>query len=153
MRQKIVHGAIVDAATPDELAEILEAVQQLDTDIVFIDTDSPNAQRQYLEHFPVPTHARVIVPRRPSGGQIAVDQNGQILVPANKARLGGQLTNIGANPAFIYLGTSYDPGAGTGWLASGGGNWDFEISDKLWAGAVFAQCAAGLTTTITVIDL
>lgn len=140
-------------ATPDELIAILGELKEIDTQIVIIDTDSPTAQRQEMDHFPVPSHARAIVPRRPSGGIVTVDQNGEVLVQANRGRLGGQLINTGGNPVFVYLGSQYDPGIGVGWLAAGGGSWDFEISDLLWVGAVFGQCGTGLTSTVTVIDI
>lgn len=152
MKQRVTPGGTIDAATPDELIRILDELRQIDTQVVLIDTDSPNAQRQEVDHFPVPSHARAIVPRRPSGGLITVDTNGEVLAPANRGRLGGQLVNTGTNPVFVYLGTSNDPGIGVSWLAPNGGTWDFEISDLLWVGAVFAVASTG-TSPVAVIDL
>lgn len=152
MKQRVTPGGTIDATTPDELFGILEELRSIDTDVVIIDTDSPNAQRQEIDHFPVPSHARAIVPRRPSGGLVTVDTNGEILVQANRGRLGGQLINTGTNAVWVYLGTQYDPGIGVGWLSPSGGSWDFEISDRLWVGAVFAVAVSG-TSVVAVIDL
>lgn len=152
MKQRIHPGGTIDAASSDELAQVLETLKHIDTDIALIDTDSPTARREHLQHFPYESHARIIVPRRPSGGLITVDTAGEVLVQANKGRIGGQLINTGANGVFIYLGTQYDPGIGVGWLAPNGGNWDFEISDQLWAGAVYAQTTTG-SSVVAVIDL
>jgi len=166
-RQRIVHGAMIDTVTPDELSQALRGSQDQDDgtrgrqsgysglyDVVIGDFDHPEPVLLVS-----PPARRLRITRHGGGGEaIAVGATIQQLLPYNEGRMGLEIVNYGAAALFVYL-ASLNVLQGAGpftcpclWLSSGGGSWDGEFAEGLWGGSICAKAASG-TTTIALAEL
>jgi len=149
MRQRIVHGAVVDIATPEEIANIVNEPRDPGDrgreqgysalyDVVMGDFDHPEPVLLVS-----PPARRLRITRHGGGGEaIAVGTTiSQLLLP-NEGRMGLSIVNYGTPNVFVYL-ASPNVLQGSGpftcpvlWLKGGGGSWDGEFAEGLWGGSV-----------------
>jgi hypothetical protein len=165
MKQRIMHGATIDAATPEEIQAMLhDPVAEGDRgratgysglyDVVMGDFDHPEPVLLVS-----PPARRLRITRHGGGGEaIPVAATIGSLLTANEGRMGLEIVNYGANNCFLYL-TGLQELRGPGpftcpvlWLAKGGGAWDGEFSEGLWGGNVCAKADTG-TTTLTIAEV
>jgi hypothetical protein len=155
-----MHGATIDAATPEEIQAILRtdpvAVGDRERatgysglyDVVMGDFDHPEAVL-----LTSPPARRLRITRHGGGGEaIPVTTAINPLLLPNEGRMGLEIVNYGANNCFLYL-TSMSNLIGGGpftcpvlWLKAAGGSWDGEFSEGLWGGSVCAKSDLATTT-------
>ena len=122
-------------------AERAELVQ-----LVVLNTP-PTVER--MDGFPQRGSSRLLM-RRTGNGAVAatVDTTGELVIPGNEARVGGQIVNTGTVGVTLYLADKAGAAIPALWLAPSGGAWDFRLGSILWAGDVFAV-ADSTTTPLT----
>jgi hypothetical protein len=157
MKQEIKHGAILDALTLDELRGLVGRDKGFSGIYDVVAGDFQGPEPVLLTNPPV---RRLRVTRSGIGAEavaVAAGVASQVLL-SNEGRLGGQITNRGASPVFIYLSNAADLTVGeqhnrpTLWLTPGGGSWDFTISGIVWGGSVWAAGDGG-ATNLTLTEL
>lgn len=154
MKQRIVHGAEIDAVTKDEIADLLRDFASSDH-VAFGGDSIERTQRDW----PVKGHKRQIRVNAsrgtdnftvPAGANVYTD-----LLPEEHGRGGVSLVNIGANPCFVYLADAQTARDRAGAIAAGymaaGGTWDGEISDWLWVGPVSVRSVLGTTLVVAIL--
>jgi hypothetical protein len=164
-KQRIMHGATIDAATPAEVQAIMRdpvAVGDRERavgyaglyDVVLGDFDHPEPVLLVS-----PPARRLRITRHGGGGEAIPVTNviGPLVTP-NEGRMGLEVVNYGANNCFLYL-VAMSGLIGSGpftcpvlWLKSGGGSWDGEFSEGLWGGSVCAKTDTG-TTTLAIAEI
>lgn len=147
MKQKIVHGAVLDVATYNELAELLQKFGE--SGHVAFGSDSIERE---LENWPViggRRQIRVAKTRGDNGFVVPVNQYTDLL-DQDAGRGGLSIVNIGANPCFVFLTdaqTARDQQGhvASGYLAANGGAWDGKIGNAEWVGKVSVLSVLGTT--------
>lgn len=146
MRQRIAHGSVIDAVTTEELQQILKEFSRAGHYALGADTIERD-----LRDWPVEGHDRRIAVNRSHGGEIALGANAYVdVVPQENGRGGISISNIGANPCFIYLTdankVSQQNGVGvpTRYLPAGA-IWEGEISKETWIGPISVKSVLGTT--------
>lgn len=154
MRQRIAHGAEIDAVTSQELRDALSP--QDGKQFGFTSVESV-----LIGNFNKPEPVLMVVPpmRRLRVTRVGIGNDALVIAAAtwtklcqsNEGRLAGSLQNNGANPLTYYLaevddinlnGHSNRP---SGVLNPGGSSWDFRWSKHLWGGDVTVFSALGTT--------
>lgn len=163
MRQRIMHGGMIDVATPDEIEAMLNPPDIGNRgrergysglyDVVMGDFDHPEPVLLVS-----PPARRLRITRHAHGGPaVTVTQAPMPIVTANEGRMGLEVVNYGANNLFLYLGALDDVigGAQLGviWLRSAGGSWDGELSEGLWGGNICGAADNAAGTTISLCEI
>jgi hypothetical protein len=117
-------------------------------------------RQMVLDQFPVAGCKRIIAYRTGNGtdaqavatATYAAPING-LVIPANEARLGGAIVNIGTVAVNLYLTDRPVPVVGVPALQlAAGGSWDFRLGSLVWCGNVSAV-ATSTTSTLTVAEV
>lgn len=147
-KQRIVHGAMIDTVTPDELAAQLATRR---TNVVFALGGGPSDRLD--EDMPMRGTLRQVTSyRRGGGGDNFIVPADQVIQLCNydPARIAGTLQNIGANPLMVYLAQPENVIQGNATVTVVGylgqyGDWDFVLSKDVWCGPVSLWSQLGTT--------
>jgi hypothetical protein len=142
-------STIALAAGIGELEGLLAALlAETRAEPIQLGVSDAHGQGLTLEHWPVTGTKRVLAYRTGNGlgSGLAVPTTGVLVFPANEARIGCTLVNMGANAALVYLSDQARQGAPTIWLAANGGSWDGMFGNVTWAGNIFAVAITTATT-------
>jgi hypothetical protein len=139
------------------LASILA---ELRSGTVEIGAGDAKFREMVLDQFPVAGCKRILAYRTGNGtdnqpvatATYAAPINGLVL-PANEARLGGTIVNVGTAAVNLYLTDRPVPVVGVPALQlAANAAWDFRLGTVLWCGNVSAVAASG-TSTLTVAEI
>lgn len=148
MRQRIAHGAAIDALTAEEAAEIF--AQPRENVVLGL---GGGVIEEIMDDMPMRgTRRQITSYRRGTGGD-------NFIVPAAKlilltdydaARIAGTLMNVGANPVLVYLAQTADVQVGNATVVvaaslNTSGSWDFKLSNDVWCGPVSVYSTLGTT--------
>jgi hypothetical protein len=102
-----------------------------------------------LEQFPAAGAKRVLAYRTGNGTDgLTITTAGQLVFPANEARLGLQIQNTGAtNSIMLYLADQPRRGV-PAVLLNPNGAWSGFLGQTLWAGNVYAVAQGGPSTLV-----
>jgi hypothetical protein len=126
------------------LASILA---ELRGDTVEIGVSDAYGRELVLDQFPVPGCKRILAYRTGNGfASFSVPTAGALVLAANEARLGIQLTNSGTSAVLLYLSDQPRAGVPVVYLAAGA-SWDGRFGNLSWAGNIFAA-AVGSSSTL-----
>ena len=146
MRQLVKPGGHIDAATRDEIAELLTRFARSSHHAF----GSDSIERT-LENWPVIGHERKVAVNRSRGdSNLVLGAAVYFDLVDNEAGRGGlSVINIGANPCFVYLTDAQTAQGQNGKVAAGymfpGGAWDGKIGNETWVGKVSLQSPLGTT--------
>ncbi len=154
MRQRIIPGQEINAATPEELAEIFLRPRQH----VMLGMGG-GVIEEYMDDMPMKgTRRQVTSYSRGTGADNFIVPANVVtdLCPHSPRRLAGTITNSGSNPATVYLAYAARVNAqGTpGAMAGGGiicgylfasGTFDFKLTNDVWCGPVSVWSLLGTT--------
>jgi hypothetical protein len=105
--------------------------------------------------YPVPGVKRWLLPRVPTGGEVAIaEAPWTTVLRTNHSRIGGSVVNSGTKAVVLALASENSITAISGrlYLAPEGGAWDLRLSDVTWAGAAIAFAIGG-ASALQVIEL
>lgn len=150
MRQKLILGKEIDAATKEEVAELLRDFAR-SGHVAF----GGERIEKTLENWPVMGHKRQVRVSNLNGGNniIIPDSVYTDVLQANNGRGGLSLINIGDNPCSVFLtpatiAEDLDGAVAAGWLFASNGEWDGRIGRAEWTGPVSVFCNGGTTLVV-----
>jgi hypothetical protein len=155
MRQRIIHGAEIDTATPSEIAKLLFDAKSNIDEIAIQARDGSGSDRK-LDDYPVPGRTRQILAGRLRGTdnlycQVAVPT---LTLTENPARRTALIVNYGASDVILYYCDIDTARASTATIAAtyiaAGGSWSTKLPD-VYIGGLVAIAQAG-STQLTVME-
>jgi hypothetical protein len=155
----VMDHATIELAVLHELRAVRRMLEANTRTEVLASYAIGNARRrtQEIPDFPVAGGRRVVLGTPGFGATVTLAATvGQLLVPAQETRHGGQLVNSGANPVTVYLCTVGELTSGLlnvpqFVLEAAGGAWDFTISGLVWVGDVCGLSTSGSTVTVATV--
>lgn len=153
-KQTVIPGQSIDVPTAEELAEVFRDPYVR----VILSLGAADSIEEIHNDIPTKGVRSLTTSWRRGGG------SDNFVVPAAQfvqlcdyrpGRLAGTIQNVGANPCFAYLAPVQDVrrvgaqgtinGFIVGYMASGGGNFDFKLTNDVWGGPVTVYSVLGTT--------
>jgi hypothetical protein len=101
-----------------------------------------------LQQFPVAGAKRALAFRTGNGfASLPVPTTGVLVLPANEARIGCQLTNSGTSAIVLYLSDQARAGAPCVYLAAGAA-WNGQFGNLTWCGNLYAVAQTTASTLV-----
>lgn len=153
-KQRVHPGGELDIPTPEELAEVFRTPYER----VIISLGAANAVEEIHDDIPAKGIRSIATAFQRGAGSdnfVVAANVFTELCPRRAGRLAGTIQNIGANPCLAYLAPLNEVkrqgpqgtinGFIVGYIAPGGGSFDFKLTNDCWGGPVTVWSLLGTT--------